>query len=194
MKMIRIKTVAVLMLFAFVIGTSVHAAEGFFWSEIEPRPSCTSNTRDGSSGNLGLIIDGNEVDLDLPSCDEAMKKRVLILVEGQYLHTVAGSGGTPFIENGRTMIPLRAIADAFGFDVKWEQSEAKITLTKDGRTIVMHIGKPEMVVDGSKVNLEGAVPVIRDNVTFLPVRQLAETLGIKVGWDSKKRTATFTQE
>ncbi|MDQ0166949.1 copper amine oxidase N-terminal domain-containing protein [Bacillus horti] len=144
--------------------------------------------------NLGLFIDGNEVALDLPSCDEAMKNRVLVLVEENYLHTVTGIGVEPFIENGRTMIPLRALADAFGFDVEWEQSEAKITLTKDSRIIIMHIGSQDMLVDGDSVSLEGVSPMIRNNVTFLPVRQLAETLGIKVGWDSESRTATFTQE
>lgn len=182
------------MLFALVIGTSVHAAEGFFWSEIEPRPSCTSNTRDGSTGKLGLIIDGNEVDLDLPSCDEAMKNRVLVLVEGNYLHTVSGTGVEPFIENGRTMIPLRALADAFGFDVKWEQKEQKITLKKDSVSIIMNIGKSEMLVNGKTEIFEDAVPMIKNNVTFLPVRQLAEILGVKVGWDNESRTATFTQE
>lgn len=194
MKAIRRKFIAVLMLFALMIGNSVHADHEFFWSDIEPRPSCTSISRDGTKGNLGLVIDGKKIDLDLPSCDEAMKNHVSVLVEGKYLHVVASSKAEPFIENGRTMIPLRAVADAFGFGVKWEQSEAKITLTKDGRIIVMHIGKQEMLVDGSKVSLEGIAPMIRGNVTFLPVRQLAETLGIKVDWSSEKRTATFTQE
>ncbi|SEK49562.1 copper amine oxidase N-terminal domain-containing protein [Paenibacillus sp. OK003] len=194
MKTIRIKSIVVLMLFSLMFGTSVHASEGFFWSGAEPRPSCTNNTRDGSTGKMGLVIDGKEIDLDLPSCDEAMKNRVSVLVDGNYLHAVAGSGVEPFIENGQTMIPLRAVADAFGFEVKWEQSEGKITLEKDSRNIIMHIGKKEMLVDGNKVDLKGVAPMVRGKVTFLPVRQLAETLGIKVGWSSKTRTATFTQE
>ncbi|MFC7678345.1 copper amine oxidase N-terminal domain-containing protein [Paenibacillus sp. GCM10028914] len=151
MKAIRRKFIAVLMLFALMIGNSVHADHEFFWSDIEPRPSCTSISRDGTKGNLGLVIDGKKIDLDLPSCDEAMKNHVSVFVEGKYLHVVA-------------------------------------------RIIVMHIGKQEMLVDGSKVSLEGIAPMIRGNVTFLPVRQLAETLGIKVDWSSEKRTATFTQE
>lgn len=49
-----------------------------------------------------------------------------------------------------------------------------------------------MWVDGKKVNLEDAVPTVKNGVTFLPVRQLAEVLGVKVDWNNATRTATFT--
>jgi hypothetical protein len=42
------------------------------------------------------------------------------------------------------MVPLRAIADAFGFEVGWEQSQEKITLTPNSKSIIMHIGKPDI--------------------------------------------------
>ncbi|WP_230875839.1 copper amine oxidase N-terminal domain-containing protein [Paenibacillus campinasensis] len=185
------KSIAICMLFALLLSTAAHAAEVFFWSEAEPRPSCTNNTRDGSTGNIGLIIDGEKKELDLPTCTEAINNRVLVLVDGNYLHTVAGTGAEPFIENGRTMIPLRALADAFDFEVEWKQSEAKITLKKEDTVIIMHIGQPEMFVNGKAVKLENAVPMIKNNVTFLPVRQLAEILSINVKWDHKTRTAVF---
>lgn len=117
---------------------------------------------------------------------------VNVLVDGKYLHTVVGTGAEPFIENGRTMIPLRVLADVFGFEVGWEQSDEKITLIKDNKSIVMYVGKSEMLVNGKKENFEEAVPMIKNSLTFLPARQLADILGVTVEWAEDTRTATFT--
>ncbi|GAA0387474.1 hypothetical protein GCM10008933_18040 [Paenibacillus motobuensis] len=181
------------LLVVLLIGNMVYAnnsADNFFWSDTAPTLSC----RDGGINEGGVVIDGKKVKVELPTCEKAKKDRVLVLVNGQYLNTIFGSGADPFIENGRTMIPLRALADAFGFEVKWDQNEEKITLTKENMNIIMYIGKSEMSVDGKTVNFEKAVPMIKNSVTFLPVSQLAEILGAKVEWDSATRTATFSDK
>lgn len=179
------------LLFILISGNLTYAAENFFWSDAEPTPSCYT-TRESDSSDIGLVVDGKRVKQDIPTCAEAKKNRVLVLVNGKYLQTIFGSGAEPFIENGRTMIPLRALADGFGFEVTWKPSEQKIVLEKGSQTIILHIGQSEMQVDGKKVALENAVPMIKNGVTFLPVRQLAEVLGVKVSWDNKTRIATFS--
>jgi Copper amine oxidase N-terminal domain len=190
----KLKYMTLGLLFILLVGNIAYAEERiFFWSDAEPMPSCYTS-RDGKPKEMGMVIDGKRVKLDIPSCEEAKKNRVLVRVNGKYLQTVFGTGADPFIENGRTMIPLKALADAFGFEVNWEQSEQKITLKKDNKIIVMYIGKSDMLVDGKKVLLEEAVPMIKNKLTFLPVRQLAEILGVKVDWDGKTRTATFTNK
>jgi len=187
------KLITMLSVLAILLaGKITYAAENFFWSDAVPVPSCYES-KDGTKKELGMVIDGKKVVQDIPTCEEAKKKRVLVLVNGKYLHTLDGSGADPFIENGRTMIPLRAVADAFGFEVDWEQNEKKITLTKESKQIIMHIGKSEMSVDGEKVDLGETAPMIQNDVTFLPVRPLAEILGIDVDWEAKTRTATFTE-
>jgi len=188
------KWVSVLsMLLALFASNSAYAADDFYWSDVEPIPSCYKS-RDGKPNEMGLVVDGKKVTLGDPSCEEAKKNRVLVLVEGKYLHARLTADGyaEPFIENGRTMIPLRALADVFGFETDWDASEGRITLTKDGRNIVMHIGKSEILVDGQTVHFEGAVPMVKNNRTFLPASKLAEILGIQVDWDGNTRTATFS--
>ncbi|MFB9750108.1 copper amine oxidase N-terminal domain-containing protein [Paenibacillus hodogayensis] len=143
---------------------------------------------------MGIVSEDKKIELELPACEEYLKYRVLIVVNGLYLQIDPVSGAEPFLENGRTMVPLRALADAFGFEVGWEPNEQKITLTKEAKSIVLQIGKPEMLVDGEKVQLEEAVPLIKKGMTFLPVRQLAELLGIQVEWDGDIRMATFTSK
>jgi hypothetical protein len=51
-----------------------------------------------------------------------------------------------------------------------------------------------MLVDGKQTNFEEAVPLIKNSLTFLPARQLAEILGVIVEWDRDTRTATFTDK
>ncbi|WP_165972200.1 stalk domain-containing protein [Paenibacillus piri] len=189
------------LLVILLIGNTAYARnpdDYFFWSDVVPMPSCSSKpSRGGESGKsmeAAVVKDGKKVAMELPSCEEAQKSRVLVLVNGLYLQTVFGSGAEPFIENGRTMIPLRALADAFGFEVSWEQSEQKITLKNDDKMIILYIGKSDMLVDGEKLKLDEAVPMIKHDLTFLPVRQLAEILGVKVEWDGDTRTATFTDK
>ncbi|MFE1630220.1 copper amine oxidase N-terminal domain-containing protein [Brevibacillus reuszeri] len=196
----RLKYMVFSLLFVLMIVPIAQAAEEveeFFWSESVPLPSCSGGSRgDGiPPGQGGVVIDGKKVIIEIPSCEEVKKTRVLVLVNGKYLH-VRGvkAESAPFIENGRTMIPLRAMADVFGFQTNWEPSEGKITLTKDGRSIILHIGKSEIIVDGKTEYFEGAVPMTKNSRTFLPASKLAEILGIQVVWDGTTRTATFTSE
>lgn len=174
-------------------GAVSHAAErNSFWSDAMPTQTCYDGQGDAKD-KLGLVIDGERVSLNAQTCDEARKSRVLVQVNDQYLHIVAGTGAEPFVEKGRTMIPLKALADAFGFEVKWDQSEKKITLTKENMIITMIVGKTEILVNGNKLASETA-PMVKNNVTFLPVRELAEVLGIEVKWDQATRTATFNEK
>ncbi len=186
-----ITTISLLVI--LMTGNLAYAAEDFFWSDVEPILTCYKS-RDGSAAEMGIEADGKRVSQNIPSCEDAKKNRVLVLLNGKYLNTYAGTGADPFIENGRTMIPLRALADGFGFEVDWDQTDKKITLNKDNKSILMQVGKSEMLIDGEKMNLENAVPMVKNGVTFLPVRQLAEILDVKVDWNNTTRTAKFTEK
>ncbi len=62
-------------------------------------------------------------------------------------------------------------------------------------SIVMHIDDPVMQVDGQDVNIDnnGTTPVIVNGRTMLPVRAIAETLGLNVEWDQNERAVTITK-
>lgn len=85
-----------------------------------------------------------------------------------------------YIENDRTMVPLRFISEAFGAYVTYDDGEIHIQST--GCDIIMNIGENEFTVNGSVVSMDTA-PVIKDDVTFVPLRYAAEALGKEVAWD-----------
>lgn len=105
----------------------------------------------------------------------------------------------PIIENGRTMMPLRAIVEAMGVEVKWNGKLQEIILDKNGEDgliqIILHIGSSNATVqrngETSLLALD-APPFIQDDRTLLPLRFLSESMGLKVQWEENTRTVYIT--
>ncbi|MGO4547314.1 copper amine oxidase N-terminal domain-containing protein [Paenibacillus sp. 2TAB23] len=88
----------------------------------------------------------------------------------------------PFKLEGRTMVPLRFIAEALGAKVDWNKQKQRITLVKENTKIELFIGKKEAYVNGKAITLDSPA-VIRNNVTLLPVRFVSETMKMMVFFD-----------
>lgn len=127
------------------------------------------------------------VGLMAPSAAAAAEPPIQVLLQGAPVQFDA----EPFIENNRTLVPLRALSERLGFKVDWLESEQRITLTKDGKTVVLWVGKLDAQVDGKPFTLEVA-PKIQGNRTFVPVRFISEQLGANVFWDGEKRHIRVT--
>ena len=84
--------------------------------------------------------------------------------------------------NDRTMVPMRAIFEALGATVDWDEEEQSITSTHGGITIYMAVGNPVMRVDGEEITLDAAPVKINDR-TLVPVRAVAESFEAEVLWD-----------
>lgn len=85
----------------------------------------------------------------------------------------------PYIENDRTMVPVRVISEKLGANVGWDGAEYKVTITQNGKKIVLTIGSLEADVDGVATPLDTA-PVIKNDTTMVPLRFVSETLGYDV--------------
>lgn len=89
---------------------------------------------------------------------------------------------TPFIENGRTMIPIRAVSEALGANVTWNGETQTVVISKDGITIELPIGSNAIKVNGVEQVID--VPAsITDNRTVVPIRFISEFLGHQVDFD-----------
>ncbi len=97
----------------------------------------------------------------------------------------------PQIMNDRTMVPMRAIFEAMGATVDWDQDTRTITSVKGDTTISMAIDDPSMYVNGNAVTLDSA-PVIVDDRTLVPVRAIAESFGSEVEWKADTKTVEIT--
>lgn len=97
---------------------------------------------------------------------------------------VANYDVVPFTENGRTLVPVRFIAENFGATVGWDDATQAVTVNLDGNNIALQIGSNQMVVNGAAQTLD--VPAQTYNSrTLIPLRALVEALGKSVFWDDR---------
>ncbi len=90
----------------------------------------------------------------------------------------------PFIDNGRTMVPIRFISENLGAKVDWNQEAKKATITGEGVVIELVLGESQITVNGEKKDLD-APAVLSGGRTFVPIRVISENLGKSVHWDEK---------
>jgi len=93
---------------------------------------------------------------------------------------------SPFIISGRTFVPIRFVSESLGGTVLWDGEERKVTIILNGKTIEMWIGKNYAYVNGNSVLIDPGnpdiTPFIKDDRTFVPLRFVSESLGMKVIW------------
>lgn len=93
----------------------------------------------------------------------------------------------PVIQNSRTLVPVRKIAEEMNMDVQWNQSKKTVTATKNGTTIVLKINDKKAYVNGKLVYLDVPAKIVNGR-TIIPVRFFSEKLNSVVNWDGKTRT------
>ncbi|HAN09839.1 MAG TPA: hypothetical protein DCP90_04415 [Clostridiales bacterium] len=104
----------------------------------------------------------------------------------------------PVIKEGRTLIPIRALSEAYGFDVKWDAETKKITITKGDKVIELFVDSKEAFVNGEKVELDVPAKLYKVNKegsrTVVPLRFIIEQMGLNVKWDQETETIDIDDE
>jgi len=98
----------------------------------------------------------------------------------------------PVIQDGRTMMPIRAAANAAGVTNENIFFDAGvITIIRGDRVVQFTLGSRVMVVNGVAMNMDVA-PALIANRALIPVRWVATALGVPVDWDGVAQTVTVT--
>ncbi|MCX7714876.1 MAG: copper amine oxidase N-terminal domain-containing protein [Clostridia bacterium] len=110
-----------------------------------------------------------------------------VFVKGSAVNFENYDNVTPIIKDGRTLIPVRAIAESLGAEVNYDSDTGTITIVLDGKEVTLKINDTSATVDGKQTTLEVA-PMIDNGRTFVPVRFISEAFGLDVEWDSDSQT------
>lgn len=102
------------------------------------------------------------------------------------------NGTAPVIINDRTMLPIRALIEAFGGVVKWEENERDVLISYENRSIRLNIDSTDAYIDDILYTLDTA-PVIVNDRTMLPIRFIAENLGFNVEWKDAAQEVVITK-
>ena len=109
---------------------------------------------------------------------------ISVKVNEKYLETDV----YPIIRNERTLIPMRAIFEALGAEVSWD-NEARCAIAVKGDTEVkITIGETALYKNGEKIALDTKAELVNDR-TMVPVRAIAEAFGASVTWDNETKSA-----
>ncbi|MEG1747577.1 MAG: N-acetylmuramoyl-L-alanine amidase family protein [Oscillospiraceae bacterium] len=121
-------------------------------------------------------------------------KQVSVLLEGTPL-----LGDMPAVNHrGRTMIPIRAVAEGMGAQVDWVPEYHQVVLRREVQTIVLTLGSAEALVNGLPTQLPDSIPAVTMRTpdgserTMVPLRFVSEQLGATVNWDNATATASIT--
>ena len=92
----------------------------------------------------------------------------------------------PVIENDRTLLPIRAVAEALGASVDWDGKTQRITITKKDTEIVLKLSSTRALVNGIYYPLDVA-PFLSDDTTMVPLRFVTQTLGVIPEWNGETK-------
>lgn len=99
----------------------------------------------------------------------------------------------PYIENSRTMVPVRVVSESFGADVDWNEAERKVTIKLDETTVVLTIDSTAATVGSEEKTLDTPA-VIKDGRTMVPLRFVSEALGKNVEYVDASKQILITDQ
>lgn len=99
----------------------------------------------------------------------------------------------PFINNERTLVPIRVISENLGYNVNWDNNSRKVTVKNNDKTIELFIGKKNVFVNGVNNSIDVA-PIIKSERTFVPLRFISESFDNDVKWDNNSRTVKINKK
>lgn len=93
----------------------------------------------------------------------------------------------PFIDNGRTFVPVRLISESLGADVTWDNDTRTVGIDKEDISIKLVIDNINATINDEQTTLDVA-PHIINGSTFVPIRFIAEGFNCLVDWDNDSQT------
>ncbi|WP_375102362.1 copper amine oxidase N-terminal domain-containing protein [Paenibacillus sp. RS8] len=98
----------------------------------------------------------------------------------------------PFIDaQQRVQLPVRFISEALGAEVLWDSKAKKATISLEGKTMGVYIGKKSYELNGTTKQMDTAA-LFKQSRTFVPLRFVYEGLGVNVKWDDAVKTVYIT--
>ncbi len=142
-------------------------------------------------GSYRFVMPSGDVDVSasyvkIADAAPASQEKTLIFTIGSSTvlenEKVVSHDAAPKIRGNRTVLPVRAVAEALGADVAWDDTQRKITVTKGDAFLEIFIGRAFALVNGEQIAIDTPAFIENDRA-YLPLRFIAEQLGADVAWD-----------
>jgi photosystem II stability/assembly factor-like uncharacterized protein len=95
----------------------------------------------------------------------------------------------------RTLVPVRAVAEAMGGSVSWDAATRTAAITVGNDTLELTLGKNTAMFNGTPTPIDAdsrVLPLVVNGRTMLPLRFVMESLGADVTYDAPTKNITIT--
>lgn len=89
----------------------------------------------------------------------------------------------PIIREERTLVPMRAIFQALGASVSWDEPTQTVTAVSGTDVILFRVGEKGLYKNDALVYTMPVPAQIMNDRLLVPLRAVAESMGASVGWD-----------
>ena len=94
------------------------------------------------------------------------------------------------IIDGRTMLPMRQIAQELGCEVNWNEAAKQIYVMRGSDIIVFAVDSKTGYENGQEFTMDVPATIVNDR-TMLPVRALADALHLNIKWNDPNRIVSI---
>lgn len=120
------------------------------------------------------------------SCSAFAKDNIKIFIDSNEISV----SQPPVIQNGRTLVPLRGVAENLNCNVNWNGETKTVVLTKNDTVIKLQINHMLVNVTDSKNTYDVLIDspaILLNGTTMVPIRTIAELFDAKVNWDNQNK-------
>jgi len=97
----------------------------------------------------------------------------------------------PIIVDGRTLLPARAIVEMLGGEIFWDNDLRQVHINHGGTHVLLTINDPVAYINSAPHELDVPPQIVNDR-TLVPLRFVAESLGVDVDFEFDSRTVIIT--
>lgn len=166
-----------------ILGSVTVSEDAVSWNQVqlEDIDLLCSVAYDGDKyiivGDKGRILSGKDF-TDVDYIYLAGDRDILIKINGKILDFPIEYGKPYIDESDRTQIPLRAVAEALGYKVEWEQKTGTVTIDD---SIKLKIGSNIVRTPKENIQMDTKAYIVKDR-TYVPLRFVVEALGYDVDY------------
>ncbi|MGI5881244.1 MAG: copper amine oxidase N-terminal domain-containing protein [Syntrophomonadaceae bacterium] len=143
----------------------------------------TTQVKDSLQMNIPVLNSGNSISMDelFPEKLSDYEDELIIIIDGELMDLEEGVA--PFIQNGRTMVPLRSVSEEYlGCNIEWIPPN-QINVSCEDTLVTLYLNKNTYQIN-SAINTLDVQPVIVNGKTYVPLRNLGEAFNYDVEYDA----------
>ncbi|MBR0470394.1 MAG: haloacid dehalogenase-like hydrolase [Clostridia bacterium] len=136
------------------------------------------------------ILAASAIAVSMLPASFAANDDIKVIVDGTEL-VISEEDTKPFVEDGRTLVPMRAIFEALGATVEWDDATKTVTGVSDSGSVEMQVGSDTIKINGNDVPVDVPAQIV-DGRTVVPVRVISEGLNCDVDWSQETKTVIIS--